>query len=89
MDDEDETDFDYMAPEVITARNAIGKAISEYLNIIRPDDNPYPVAWIAAAEWTNTELEQTGRAGRDVISPNEQSISASCGLGHYIGDRFA
>lgn len=89
MDDEDERPYDYMAPEVMEARERVGKAITEYLNTIRPDEQPYVVAWCVGAEWTNTELEQNGRAGRDVISPSEQSISASAGIGSYIASRFA
>lgn len=61
----------------------------EAVQFTRPDDAPYVVAWAVAAEWTNAELEQSGRAGRDVISPSEQSISASAGLGAYLSNRFA
>lgn len=88
MNDE-ERGYDYLAPEVVAARAAVGKAISDYLQTIRPDEEPYVVAWAVAAEWTNTDLEQTGRAGRDVISPSEQSVSASAGLGAYLTNRFA
>lgn len=87
MEDE-ERPYDYMAPEVVAARAAVGKAISEYLKVIRPHDDPYVVAWAVGAEWTNAELEQTGRAGRDVISPSEQPIAASAGLGAYLLNRF-
>lgn len=85
----DEREYNYLAPDVIAARDRVGKAITEYLHTIRPDDAPYVVAWCVGAEWTNAELEQTGRAGRDVISPSEQSISASAGIGAYITARFA
>lgn len=88
MSDE-ERPYDYLAPEVVAARDAVGKAIAEYLRTIRPDDNPYVVAWAVGAEWTNAELEQTGRAGRDVISPSEQSISASAGIGAHLVNRFS
>lgn len=85
----DEREYDYLAPNVVAARDAVGKAIADYLRTIRPTDDPYVVAWCVGAEWTNAELEQTGRAGRDVISPSEQSISASAGIGAYITARFA
>lgn len=86
---DEERDYEYYAPDVIAARDAVGRAISEYLNVIRPDEKPYVVAWAVGAEWTNAELEQTARASRDVISPAEQSISASAGLGAYLVNRFA
>ena len=88
MSDEDR-DFDYLALEVVAARAAVGKAVSEYLQIIRPDEDPYVVAWAVGVEWTNAELEQTARAGRDVISPSEQNISATVGLGVYLAKRFS
>lgn len=86
---DDEREYDYLAPEVVAARDAVGRAIADYLRTIRPDEDPYLVAWAVGAEWTNTDLEQSGRAGRDVISPSEQSISASAGLGAYLVNRFA
>lgn len=86
---DDEREYDYLAPDVVAARAAVGKAVSEYLRVIRPDEDPYVVAWAVAVEWTNAELEQTGRAGRDVISPSEQNISATVGLGAYLTHRFA
>ena len=86
MDDDDE--YDYMAPDVQEARNVVAKAIADYLLVIRPTETPYVVAWCAAAEWTNTELEQSGSAGRDTISPSEQSISATVGLGAYVSARY-
>lgn len=86
--DDDESDYDYMAPETVDARNAVGRAITGYLNIIRPNEAPYVVAWAVGVEWTNAELEQTGRAGRDVISPSEQSVSATAGLGAFLTNRF-
>lgn len=89
MDEDDESPYDYLDPEVVAARDAVGKAISEYLRVIRPDENPFVVAWAVGAEWTNAELEQSGRAGRDVISPSEQPISATAGLGGYLLSRFA
>ena len=88
-DDEDGRSYDYLAPEVVEARDAVGRAVANYLSIIRPDETPFILAWVIAAEWTNPELEQSGRAGRDVISPSEQTISASAGLGAYIAGRFA
>jgi hypothetical protein len=88
-DEEDERPYDYMAPEIVEAREEVGRAVANYLNIMRPEETPYVVAWVVGAEWTNTELEQTGRAGRDVISPSEQTISGSAGLGAYIAARFA
>lgn len=88
MSDE-EREYDYLAPDVVAARDAVGKAIADYLRIIRPDDDPYVVAWAVGAEWTNAELEHAGRAGRAVISPSEQSISASAGLGAYLSNRFS
>jgi hypothetical protein len=87
-DDGELEPYDYLAPEVVAARAAVGRAIAEYLAVIRPTEQPYIVAWAAAAEWTNTELEQTGQASRDVISPSEQTISASAGLGSYLHHRF-
>lgn len=89
MSDEEARPFDYLAPEVIAARDAVGRAIAAYLAVIRPDESPYVVAWAVAAEWTNTELELAGRAGRDVVAPSEQSVSASAGLGAYLVNRFA
>lgn len=86
---DEERDYDYLAPEVVEARDTVARAIATYLNTIRPTETPYVVAWAVGVEWTNTELEQTGRAGRDVISPSEQSISASAGLGSYLVNRFA
>lgn len=86
---DDDREYDYLAPDIVAARDAVGKAITDYLRTIRPDDDPYVVAWCVGAEWTNPEFEQTGRAGRDVISPSEQSISASAGIGAYITARFA
>lgn len=88
MSDKDAHPYDYLAPEVVEARAAVGRAISAYLAVIRPEEKPYVVAWAVAAEWTNAELEQTGRAGQDVISPSEQPISASAGLGAYLAKRF-
>lgn len=89
MDDDDLRPYDYHAPEVQAARDAVGRAIGNYLATIRPDEQPYVVAWAVGVEWTNAELEQNAQAGRDVISPAEQSISASCGLGTYLVNRFA
>lgn len=86
---DDEREYDYLAPEVVAARDAVGRAIADYLRTIRPNEDPYLVAWAVGTEWTNTDLEQSGRAGRDVISPSEQSISASAGLGAYLVNRFA
>lgn len=80
---------DFTSPEAIEARDNVSKAISEYLTLLRPDEAPYVVAWTVGAEWTNTELEQTGRAGRDIIMPLEQTVSASAGLGAYITSRFS
>ena len=88
-DDEDTPSYDYFAPEVQAARDAVGRAISEYLRTIHPDEEPFVVAWVVGAEWTNAKLEQSARAGRDIISPAEQSISASGGLGAYVAARFA
>jgi hypothetical protein len=88
MDEDELPDYDHTDPQVIEARNKVAKAITEYLNAIRPTDAPYVIAWVVAAEWTNPELEQTARAGRDVIAQQEQPISASCGLGMYITNRF-
>lgn len=88
MDEDDQPDYDYFAPEVVEARDTVARAITTYLNLIRPDETPYVVAWAVGVEWTNAELEQTARAGRDVISPSEQSISASAGLGAYLMNRF-
>lgn len=88
MSDEEQRPYDYLAPEVVAARDAVGRAIADYLRTIRPDEDPYLVAWAVGAEWTNAELEQSGRAGRDVVSPSEQSISASAGIGAYLLNRF-
>lgn len=88
MDDE-QLPYEYLAPEVVAARDAVGKAIGEYLRIIRPTEDPYVVAWAVGAEWTNADLEQSGRAGRDVISPSEQTLSASAGIGAYLFNRFS
>lgn len=88
MDDDDETPYDVTAPELVAARDAISRAINNYLQLLRPSENPYPVAWVIGVEWTNTELEQQARAGRDTIMPNEQTISASGGLGTYIANRY-
>lgn len=85
----EERPYDYLAPEVVAARDGVARAVTEYLRTIRPNDDPYVVAWAVGVEWTNAELEQTGRAGRDVVSPSEQSISASAGLGAYLMNRFA
>lgn len=87
-DEEDAEEYDYLAPEVVAARANVGKAISEYMATIRPNEKPFVVAWAVACEWTNAELEQSGRAGRDVISPSEQTISASSGLGWHLVRRF-
>lgn len=86
-DDEDPSPG-YLDPDVVAARDAVGKAIGDYLRLLRPNENPFVVAWAVGAEWTNAELEQTGRAGRDIISPSEQPISATCGLGAYLVARF-
>lgn len=88
MDDDDYT-VDFNSAEVIAAKDAVARAVSDYLQLLRPEDAPYVVAWVVGAEWTNTDLEQTGRAGRDIIMPHEQTISASAGLGSYITSRFA
>jgi hypothetical protein len=87
--DEDEQKPDMLAPEIQAARDAVGRAIADYLTLIHPGESPYVVAWAVGAEWTNAELEQTGRAGRDVIAANDQSISASAGIGAYLTHRFA
>jgi hypothetical protein len=89
MDDDQQADYEYMAPEVQAARDTIAKAIAHYMLILRPTEQPYMVAWTVACEWTNTELEQSGRAGRDTISPSEQTISATVGLGQYTVNRYA
>lgn len=89
MSDGDLPPYDYNAPEVQAARDAVGRAIANFLTIIRPDEQPYVVAWAVGVEWTNAELEQNAQAGRDVISPAEQSISASGGLGMYLLNRYA
>lgn len=83
-----ERDYDWNAPEVQQARLEVERAISHYMQTIRSDEAPIVVAWQVAVEWTNMELEQDGRAGRDVISPMEQSLSASAGLGMYIVNRY-
>jgi len=87
-DDVDGRGFDYFAPDVVAARAAVGRAISDYVAAIRPDETPYVTAWAVGLEWTNTELEQAAQAGRDLISPSEQTISAPSGLGHYLAHRF-
>lgn len=87
MDDDEKPDM--LAPEIQAARDNVSRAIADYLNLIHPGETPYVVAWAVGAEWTNAELEQTGRAGRDVIAPNEQSVSASAGIGAYLTNRFA
>jgi len=83
-----ERPYEYLAPDVVAARDAVGRAIAEYMRVIRPNDEPFVVAWAVATEWTNAELEQSGHAGQDVISPSEQPISASAGLGAYLLKRF-
>ncbi|MFC7430997.1 MULTISPECIES: hypothetical protein [unclassified Agrococcus] len=88
MDDDDEAAFDYFAPDIVEARADVGRAINAYLQLIRPGENAFPVAWVAAVEWTNTDLEQAARASRDIVSPSEQAIAASCGLGVYLTNRF-
>jgi hypothetical protein len=88
-EDNDDRSYDYLAPEVVEAREAVGRAVTNYLNVIRSDETPFVLARAVAAEWTNPELEQTGRAGRDIISPSEQTVSASAGLGAYLAARFA
>ena len=84
-----ERPYEYLAPDVVAARDAVGRAISEYLRLIRPDEDPFVVAWVVGVEWTNAELEQAGEAGRDVVSPSEQPVSATAGLGAYLLHRFA
>lgn len=86
--DDNEREYDWNSPEVENARIDIERAITQYMQIIRPDDAPLVVAWQVGVEWTNTELERDGQAGRDVIGPKEQTISASLGLGMYIADRY-
>lgn len=77
----------YMSPDATAARDKVSKAISEYLQVMRPDEDPYVVAWVVGAEWTNVEAERAGRAGRDMIMPLEQSLAASAGLGLYLTNR--
>ena len=86
--DDDELSADFLAPDVVEARAVLGRAISDYLDVLRGEEQPFVVAWVVAAEWTNPDLEQTGRAGRDVVSPTEQTLSASVGLGAFIASRY-
>lgn len=86
--DDDDLDYDPHDPEVIAAREAVGRAIAAYLNVIRKDQNPFVVAWAVGAEWTCAEFERNAEAGRDVITNHDQPISASLGLGHFIRSAF-
>lgn len=85
---DDDRSYDWNDPRVKEARDAVERAIIAYEQLIRPDEAPIVVAWGVAVEWTNMALEQAGRAGRDVITPQEQTISASAGLGLYLTDRY-
>lgn len=87
--DDDDRGYNYLDPAVVAARDEVGKAVTAYLKIIRPEENPYVVAWAVGAEWTNSELELSGQAARDIISPSEQSVSATAGLGAYLLHRMA
>jgi hypothetical protein len=88
MDEEDLPAPDWNDPAIIAARKQVERAIGEYLAVLRAGMHPYPVAWVVGVEWTNPDIEQNHQAARDVISPDEQTISASAGLGAYILDRY-
>lgn len=84
----EDREYDWNDPQVEDARLEIERAITRCMNVIRPDETPLVVAWQVGVEWTNSELEREGQAGRDVVAPKEQTLSASAGLGHYILDRY-
>lgn len=81
-------DIDWSSDKIRDARDVVSKAISDYLTAVRPDEATIVVAWAVGIEWTSIELEQNFQAGRDVIMPREQTISASAGLGAYLVNRF-
>lgn len=83
-DDDDDLDYDPNSAEIVAARTAVAKAISDYVTAIRPDKSPFVVAWAVGVEWTNAELEQKQAACRDIITNQDQPISATSGLGRYL-----
>ena len=88
-DDGRDLPMDHTSPDVVAARANVAKAIADFLRIARPEEDPYVVAWVVGVGWTNSELERTGYAGRDTIAPDDQTVSASAGLGAFITARFA
>lgn len=73
-------------------RVKIERHVRRYVELLREDDHPndLPIIqeWVVGVEWTNVELEQSNRGGRDVIMRDGGTISAALGLGVYIRDRF-
>lgn len=74
----------YLSPAACAARDEVERAIQKYVNITRAGEDPIITAWVVGLEWTNINLEQDGRAGRDLIMPLGGTISSAQGLGLWI-----
>jgi len=72
-------------------RTAIERHIRRYIEVLRADEHPgdLPIVqeWVVGCEWTNIELEQSNKGGRDVIMRDGATLSAGLGLGAYIQGR--
>ena len=51
-------------------------------------EQPFVVGWALAYEFTSVELELASKAGRRVFVADNQMISTSLGLGHYLRKAF-
>jgi hypothetical protein len=73
------------------ARERAAKALADLARISNedeyPDDPPYIQGWVAAAEWTNVDLERRNQGGRYIFSPFGQMLSVGAGLADWMRQR--
>lgn len=97
MDDDEPVTSGYMSwdddrrARFDEARARVASAIAELCSIQEedeyPNDPPYVQGWIAAAEWTNVDLERSNRGGRHIFSPQGQMLSVGEGLADWARTR--
>lgn len=80
--------------KVDAARDAVARAVSAWVDAVTEaseDDEragAIVLGWVVGVEWTNVQLEQSGRGGRDIIAPREQMLSTSKGLGQFVSEAY-
>lgn len=84
-DDDIEQKLDEKRAELSKLLNEIAKLHSLERE---EDDEPFVVAWALAYEFTSVKLELESKAGRRVFVADNQMISTSLGLGHYLRKAF-